>query len=258
MVEPKRSQNLLVLTKITAILDAFTLSAPELTLVQIRERTGLPASTAQRLVANLVDQGFLDRTTVGYRVGLRMTHWAAPALQGLDAIDVTRPILGQMRDEIGETVALFRESHGFRVCVAMAETRHVLRRAMRVGQVLPLHAGSAGRVILAWTPGLLDRILADGVKPLTEGTIVDERELRAVVRRTYEDGYAVTSGERQTGAGGLAAPVFTAQGELYGALAVMGPNSRLPAEECERWVPYLVEKAELVTRALGGRHPDED
>ncbi|WP_261862657.1 helix-turn-helix domain-containing protein, partial [Mycobacterium montefiorense] len=48
---------LLVLAKIRGIMDAFTLSAPELTLSEIRARTGYPTSTVQRLVANLVGKG---------------------------------------------------------------------------------------------------------------------------------------------------------------------------------------------------------
>ncbi|MGI6877787.1 IclR family transcriptional regulator [Microbacterium sp. gxy059] len=250
-------QNLLVLTKITGILNAFTQARPELTLAEIRQSTGLPQSTAQRLVANLVDQGFLDRTRDGYRIGVRMLHWAAPAMQGLEAVDIVRPVLEEMRDRLGETVAVFRESQGYRVCVALAETREMVRRAMRVGQILPLHAGSAGRVILAWTPGLLDRILAAGLEPLTPDTIVDRAELERVVRETLVAGIAITAGERQTGAIGLSAPVFGPQGELFGALTVMGPSSRIPEETGREWAPYVLERAEHLTRTLGGRHPDE-
>lgn len=47
----KKSGCLPVLGKNNAILDAFTLTDPTLTLADQRGRTGLPASTAQRLVA---------------------------------------------------------------------------------------------------------------------------------------------------------------------------------------------------------------
>lgn len=258
MTSPQpRGQHLLVLTKITAILDAFGLAEPELTLAQIRERTGLPSSTAQRLVANLVDHGFLDRTAAGYRVGVRMSYWAAPAMQGIDAVDIMRPVLAEMRDEIGETVGVFRESQGYRVCVALAETRQIVRRAMRVGQVMPLHAGSAGRVLLAYTPGLMAEALERGLEPLTSDTITDPDELVRVVRETVDQGYAMSTGERQSGSSGLSAPIFNAQGDLFGALTIMGPTSRMPRNALEGWVPYLLEHAERLTRTMGGRHPDE-
>jgi hypothetical protein len=45
-------QPLLVLGKITEILDAFSLSRPSMTLGEIQQATGLPVSTVQRLVSN--------------------------------------------------------------------------------------------------------------------------------------------------------------------------------------------------------------
>lgn len=47
---------LLVLGKITSILDAFSLSKPVLQLADIREFTGMPTSTVQRLVTNLTSR----------------------------------------------------------------------------------------------------------------------------------------------------------------------------------------------------------
>ena len=45
-----KHQPLLVLSKITEILDAFSLSRPSMTLGEIHQATGLPTSTVQRLV----------------------------------------------------------------------------------------------------------------------------------------------------------------------------------------------------------------
>lgn len=247
---------LLVLSKISDILDSFSLSRPELTLTEIRQSTSLPTSTVQRLVGNLVAQGFLDRTREGYRVGVKMSYWAAPATHGVEILDTLKPVLNELRDSLGETVGFFQESMGYRVCVAMAETHHMLRRAMRVGRILPLHAGSAGRVLLAWNPELAQRVLATDLDRLTESTITNTEELRRAVRQTRINGYAITTGERESGASGLSAPVFNAQADLVGALTVMGPTLRMPLELCEEWVEDLVAAAERITRMIGGRIPD--
>lgn len=257
MAQSDNEARLLVLGKITSILDAFTLARPELTLTELREATGLPASTTQRLVANLVAYGFLDRKDQQYRIGVKMAYWAAPATQGAELLDLLKPELTQLRDLTGETVAFFQESAGHRVCVALVETRHPLRRHMRVGQVLPLHAGSSGRVIFAWTPGLLDAVLeAEGLERLTSQTITDREALVAAAARARADGYAVTNDERETGASGLSAPVFNAQTELLGALNVLGPSSRLTDHKIEEFVPVLLEGAERLTRLVGGRRPE--
>lgn len=246
---------LLVLAKISDILDSFSLARPELTLAQIRESTGLPTSTVQRLVGNLVAQGFIDRVDDKYRVGVKMSYWAAPATHGVELIEIIKPVLQDLRDKLGETVCFFQTSLDYRVCVAMAETRHMLRRDMAVGRILPLHAGSAGRVLLAWDPEVAERVLATRLDQLTDSTITDTDSLKAAIKQTHADGYALTTGERESGASGLSAPVFNPQADLVGALTIMGPTLRMPLEVCEQWIDDLLEGAERITRMIGGRLP---
>ncbi len=246
---------LLVLAKISDILDSFSLARPELTLTQIRESTGLPTSTVQRLVGNLVGHGFIDKVDDRYRVGVKMAYWAAPATHGVELIEIIKPVLRDLRDKLGETVCFFQSSLEYRVCVAMAETRHMLRRDMAVGRILPLHAGSAGRVLLAWDDELANRVLSARLDRLTETTITDTESLRVAIKQTRADGYALTTGERESGASGLSAPVFNAQADLVGALTIMGPTLRMPLEVCEQWVDDLLEGAERITRMVGGRMP---
>lgn len=246
---------LLVLAKIRGILDAFTLSRPALTLAEIRSATGYPASTVQRLVANLVAEQFLDRDGDRFRIGVNFAYWAAPATRGLDVIDILRPVLTALRDETGETVTLFRNEQDMRVCVAMAETAHAIRREMHVGKIIALHAGSAGRVLLAWDDAALQRLLSRSLDAFTPDTITDNETLRAVVEATRRNGYASTSNERDEGASGLSAPVFDSAGAIYGALGISGPTSRVTPERIEQWAEPLVSAAEQATRLIGGRLP---
>src|SRR6476660_7453932 len=122
-----KQQPLLVLSKITEILDAFSLANPDMSLGEIQQATGLPTSTVQRLVSNMVAQGLLDREGDQIRIGVRMSYWAATAIKDLDVLSILKPVLLQMRDETTETACFFKIEQNFRVCVAIAETRHALR-----------------------------------------------------------------------------------------------------------------------------------
>ena len=246
---------LLVLRKITSILDAFSLAQPELSLAELRSATGMPHSTVQRLVANMVQEGILDRHGDKFRVGVRMAHWAAPASQGLDYLELLTPVLRRLRDELGETACIFRESQGKRVCIALAETRRMLRRVVQVGEIMPLHVGAAGRVLLAWNPDVAEQIYRSGLHSLTAQTITDAANLESAVAKTRADGFAITTGERVSGASGISAPIFGPQGELYGALTVMGPALRMPFDVCASWVEPVLAAAEESTRVLGGTIP---
>jgi DNA-binding IclR family transcriptional regulator len=244
---------LLVLGKITEILDAFSLSKPSMTLGELQQATGLPTSTVQRLVTNMAAQGLLDRVGDQIRIGTRMAYWAASAMKDLDILSILKPVLTQMRDTTGETACFFRVEQHYRVCVAIAETHHALRRDMYVGKMIPLHAGSAGRVLLAWNPVLAETILSGPLEPLTDGTVTSAEELRGLIAKARTDGYAISAGEREDSASGLSAPVFDASGDVAGALMISGPTLRMPRHKCEEWVDLLVGYAEQVTRTIGGR-----
>lgn len=174
-------QPLLVLGKISEILDVFSLGRPELTQGEIREATGFPTSTVQRLIMNLVSLGFLDRHGDQLRIGVKMAYWAAPAVKGVDILDLVLPVLKQLRDATGETVCFFRPEQGYRVCVALAETQHALRREMHVGKILPLHAGSAGRVLLAWDAELAEEVLSRPLGQITSATMTTVAEVREAI-----------------------------------------------------------------------------
>lgn len=248
-------QPLLVLGKITAILDAFTLTSPTRTASEIKAITGLPMSTTHRLIGNLVEHGFLDRTGDAYRIGARMAFWAGPAVRSLDLTEVLAPVLNALRDETGETACFFRPEGQSRVCTGIAETRHALRLDMYVGRIQPLHVGSSGRVILAWRPDLLDAVLSHPLPALTDSTITDPDELRHAVEATRDRGYAITTRERMEAASGLAAPVFDSHAALAGAMTLIGPTLRMPAERCEEMIESVVAAADRMTAALGGRRP---
>ncbi|WP_406048247.1 IclR family transcriptional regulator C-terminal domain-containing protein [Kribbella sp. NBC_00889] len=197
----------------------------------------------------------IDRQGDQLRVGVKMAYWAAPAVKGVDVLDLIVPLLRQLRDATGETAAFFRAEQGHRVCVALAETNHALRREMHVGKMMPLHAGSASRVLLAWDDELAKSVLAQPLGSITDSTITSADELAAVIKQTRADGYAITIGEREQGASGLSTPVFKANGELAGCLTISGPTIRMPLDRCLDWLDLLVESAEHATRLLGGRFP---
>ncbi len=67
-------------------LNAFTRRRPSLTSREIQQSTGLPTSGVQRLVTNLVANGFLDRAVGRFRISVRMAYWAAAAAKDVDAL----------------------------------------------------------------------------------------------------------------------------------------------------------------------------
>lgn len=244
----------LVLRKVRQVLDTFTPDTPQLSAREVQVRTGLPATTCLRLLQALVEQGFLDRHGDRYRPGVALLGWARVATDGLDLVSVAAPVLGWLRDATGESAYLFVR-HGTRhTCVAVEQTPHTVIHVLRVGQVLPLHAGSAGRVFLAFDPAAppLEEL---PLPAFTEHTITDVGRLREAVDRTRREGYAVTIEERSTGAASLSAPVLDSGRQLVAVLGIASPVQRFGEDLIPGHIAHVTRAAAELSRRLG-HHPE--
>lgn len=246
-----RPSPILVLRKAGAVLDVFTPDEPALTARQVQQRTGLPATTTLRLLYTMVEEGFLDRRGDEYVPGLATLRWAAIARQGMDIVALAQQVLGTLRDVTDESAYLYVRDGLHHVCVAVAESRHTVKQVMRVGAVLPLHAGSAARVFLAYDPGAMEAVESAELPALTRQTVTDPETLRQSTAQTRSAGYAVSFEERSVGAASLSAPVFDDTGALVAVLGVAAPRQRFSRDRVPSLVPAVVGAARELSAQLG-------
>jgi DNA-binding IclR family transcriptional regulator len=251
------STRLLILGKVRAVLDAFSVERPRLRLGEIRAATGLAATTCLRLLHNLFQEGFLTRDGDEYRIGTGMLHWFPVALAAIDVVGLARPVLDELRDQTDELACLFVAEGTTRVCVAMALSRQGTVRRLAIGESLPLHAGSAGKVLLAYDAGLLEKVKSGPLTRYTGHTLTDADELDAAVSAVRADGWAMSLNESYSGAGSLSAPIFSHDGSVTAAVCLAIPIERFDEDAARRWLPFVQRAAETLTSTLGGRKPVE-
>ena len=200
-----------VLDKSVAVLEAVRAGAGSL--ADLTAATGLSRATAHRLAVALESHRLLARDGDGrWRLGPRLGELAdGPAEDVL--LRRAGPVLERLRDTTGESAQLYLRRGGVRVCIAAAERGSGLRDTVPVGAELPLTAGSAAQVLLAWSPDA----------PLPDGAAFTSRVLAEVRRR----GWAASVGEREAGVGSVSAPVRDGSGAVVAAVSVSGPLERL-------------------------------
>src|SRR3569623_1450430 len=89
------------------------------------------------------------------------------------------------------------------------------------GQRLPVHAGAASKLLLAYEPEAeIDRWLARPLVAFTSRTITDPKRLRTELARTRRLGWAHDKGENAPSILAYAAPVFDKTGKLVAAISV--------------------------------------
>ncbi len=239
-----------VLDRSVAILDAVEQGAR--TLGDVVARTGLHRATAHRLAAALEDHGLLTREGGhGYRLGPRLLSLATAAARELPLRELAHPAIERLARATGETAQLYVRSGDRRVCVDAVESTSELRTIVPVGADLPLTAGSAGKIFLAWAANADRERLLLHLEPYTPATPTDPQVLRRQLAVARRRGWANSVGEREHGVASVSAPVVGPHGELVAVASVSGPATRIARGRAAQYAPAVLAAAQEIARALG-------
>jgi IclR family acetate operon transcriptional repressor len=212
-------------------------------------------STAHRLLTTLRAHGFVVQDgSRAYRVGPALRELGAAIVESGVARARCRPYMQALCDELGETVNLVSLLGTDAVFVDSVETRRPLRVGGREGVVLPAHAVSAGKALLAALPvDVVRELYADeALTALTERTLRTRTALEAQLDIVRQRGYAVNIGESERGITAAACAIpGRAAGERL-AIAVSAPSSRVHDDDDLLAVAQAVcACAENLARGLG-------
>ena len=243
------------LERMVSILDCFSLDKPALGVREVARKTTLSPSTTGRIMAYMKEMGILnqDPETHLYMMGSKVLAWAGIYMVTSDVRTIALPVMVRLQEQTRETISLYILEGSERVCVERLESPETVRIVARVGRRIPLYAGSAGKVFLAFMPEhRREMILRDiDLVPMTARTITDVDALRANLSQIREKGYAVSRGEWIIDASGTAAPIFDQKGQITAAISISGPGQRFTDEKIKEMAHLLVKEAAQISFELG-------
>lgn len=224
-------------------------------LARIAVTTGLSKTTVHRVLASLSHKHLVmqGEATGEYMLGPACFSIADAVARGVGGIAVaTRPLLARLNEVSQETVTLHIRSGRYRVCVEELPSPQAIRYTAGVGAMDPIHVGSAGKLLLAFSePDQQDELLRRAeLESVTEATITDPASLRGEIAMIRARGYAASRGERVRGAAAITAPVLWPDGRILAALSILGPEGRLTTDAIEALRPPLLETAQEISNRL--------
>jgi DNA-binding IclR family transcriptional regulator len=209
--------NVGVLDKAICVLHAIERRGP-LSLIDLQTATGLPRATLHRLAVALELHGLLRRDQAGrFCLGLGLVALGHVASDSFPIAALSRPRLAELCEETGESVQLYVRDGERRRCAVSFPSPHGLRWMVGEGALLPLHLGSAGRVLT----GEIGR-----------------------------DGWVETVEEREPGVASVSAPIAVPSTGVLAAVSVGGPIERLSREPGKRFGADVVEAATDIAAML--------
>jgi IclR family transcriptional regulator, acetate operon repressor len=216
---------------------------------ELAEATGLPKSTASRLLTALERHGLTQRDGARgkLRAGPVLQRYAQSAAAQRNLVELATEPMEALSKASGETINLAVPAPLGVEHLAQIESPRVVAAGQWVGRHVGYHCSAVGKVFLAF----------DAVEPtaslerVAPRTIVDRDELDRELDRVRRRGWASAVDELEAGLAAIAAPVRGPGGDAVAALAVTGPSFRLTRSRRESLASLLVEQAHLLSRRLG-------
>jgi IclR family transcriptional regulator, acetate operon repressor len=191
--------------------------APSLT--ECARQTGLPASTALRLLRTLENAEFVTRDAEGcYRAGANLVQLGARALSRQEVVHTCRPAMARIVAATGESTYLCLHGPGSTALyVAMIEGTYSIRHTSWAGRTGPLADSAVGAVLTGGTP--------------PAGFVA----MRSVIE---PDVTAIAAPVRQPGG-------------VIAAMSLVGPAYRIDDATADRFGRLLAEEAAAISDTLG-------
>jgi DNA-binding IclR family transcriptional regulator len=210
-------------------------------------------STAFRLVTTLEAHDLVEQAGERgkYRLGVGVLRLAGATTARLDVVQEARQICRQLAAHTGETVNLAVLSGSSALYLDQVAGASSLQSHNWVGQHIPLHATSNGKVLISeLEPKRLEELLGN-LPGYTDRTITRKARLRAEIAEVRERGYAVAVDELEVGLTAAAAPIRNAHGDIIASMSVSGATFRFDDGRLADAIGELVTAADEVSFRLG-------
>jgi DNA-binding IclR family transcriptional regulator len=215
-----------VIDRISLVLDAFE-GPGRLTLAQIVRRTGLPRSSAHRMLDRLVQLRWLRRSGRDYELGMRLVELGSLAVHQDRLVRAATPLLGELHRATGLVAHLAVLDGPDVVYLEKIGDRMVAALPTRVGSRQPAHCTAVGKAILAYCDE--DAEVNLQVRK-TKYSISSSSQLAVELAKVRAHGVAFEREESLLGFGCVAAPIG-GLGEAVAAVSVCGPMNRMTFDQ---------------------------
>ncbi|WP_176955260.1 IclR family transcriptional regulator [Sinosporangium album] len=221
------------LEKAIAILTSLSKASHPMSLAELSRSTGLPKTTAYRLLGTLCRNGLAQRIGIDYAVG---DHLLTLAGHG------RRPFPAARRIVLPHLVRLYELTrHTVNLAVARGLEAAYVERVYGQSRIdspsddidrAPLHCTATGKVLLAFDQELGQSFRRHGSRTrMTRHTLVTDTALDRELHRVRRQGVAYAREELAKGIACAAAPVFGPDGRICMSIGVAGPAGTLHLPE---------------------------
>jgi DNA-binding IclR family transcriptional regulator len=240
------------------LLRALAANGRSMMLRDLAKNAGMPAAKAHRYLVSFMRMGLVeqDANTGRYDLGGFSLELGLASLARIDPVRLAGPILEDLCERIGETVALAMWGNLGATCVRWVEAGGPITVTLRTGVVLPLTASATGRAFAAfYRSPYLKKLLEAEIRTAAElnnatpAAVLSDFEKLLDEARSH--GIARASGSLTPGINGFSAPVFDHTGRMVAAITSLGTIGNFDTEWESPLAQEMKKAAEILSQRLG-------
>ena len=245
----KQTKSIQVIVRSAKLMEAIANIGSQSSLKILSAETELHPSTAYRILASLIEIGFVERDNYGhYYIGRKLSHLANSVRHDVDIREVSRDIMNQLRDKIGETINLTVREGDKIIYIERATPNRIMRVEQVIGSRAPLHVTAVGKLMLGELGNSFIRAYCErtGLTAYTKHTLSKLDELIKAVHEDTARGFAYDNEEAEIGVGCIGVLIHDISGNVVAGLSISAPIERRK----EEWVEVLKEAAKTLSSKL--------
>jgi len=238
-----------------ALLELLGQANQPLGIIDLAKRSNLPQSTAHRLLATLLQLGYVeqDRESHKYSLGRRALHWYGAVLSKLNLGLQAMPVMKALMKRVDETVHLAILSDGETLYIDRIEGFHTQDMYTQIGKRAPAHCTALGKIMLAYASERIvqETVEKHGLLAVTANTICTPEKFGQELERTRQRGYAVDDEEIELGVRCVAGPIRDFSTEVVAAMSISGPKDRIRPDREHELKSAVLWACDLISTKLG-------
>ncbi len=240
------------LEKGLAVIEAFDLDKPRLSITEVANRAGLSRAAARRYLLTLTQIGYAHFDGRRFSLTPRVLRLGQSYMHSARLPRLLQPKLRQLVQQTGDASSAGVLDTDDVISIAACSSSPHLSPRLQLGTRAPAYCTANGRVLMSFEPesrweSWLER---QRLLPLTPRTLTDARALRRELEHTRERGFAVVDQELEPDLRTLAVPLLNSSGRVLAALNIGVSARRYSVEELiARGLP-LLRQAQAELRAV--------
>ncbi len=243
-------------SRLARLFEALGPGTSTVTLTELSQRTGISLPAVSRMVAELIERGWLQRDPEGgFSIGFHIWELVDRGAPMHDLRSAAQPFMSEVHSRVGHNTYLSVRQGGEVLFIEQLAAPGAVRTVARRADRLPLHASAPGLVLLAHAPiPVQETVLTTPMTALTTATVTDPKALRSMLSDIRRIGAVSCTGFVDPETTAIAVPLRSPDHRVVGALSVVVPQS----EASRRVVPLLQRAAVRIGRELAHQHHEAE